>query len=300
MLKTTGILGVLLACAAPVNAEIYSVALAACPPWKTGANQEQTDMMLQMCEHDAKNITSALQSSLGVKEENTIVLVQENAIPERFNDAIAKLSEKVGPEDTVFFYVAMHGGNIKHTYKGYPVDGEVFAFYTKDEPSNYSEAVDTGTWMSARELRDKISTFTKEHDTNSIVLIEACHAGATFHEFKHNPELHLEDEGKLATVFAAQEDQIAHFTDDFTGGRFTTDFSDALRDAEAGDSIFKVLMNSTVDVVTQTHATCNASDPEVIKRLFSNTGEYYETCVQEPSWFDPHGILGEVGLKAQN
>ena len=289
------IISALFACIASASfAENHVIALAACPPWKGGDTEEQTRQMIEMCENDASNIVDGLQSAMGVTPENTVLLVQQDATVEKMTAALSQIAERANPGDTVFFYLAVHGGVLNHAYKGYPVQDEVFAFYSDDEPENYSQAVTDGMWLGARDFRDRISTYALEHGINMVLIIEACHALASLHDFKHNPKLHFGDNGAISTVFSAAEDEISHFNPDFSGGRFTTDLSNALRNAAAGDDFYDIVTAAAKSTFRQTIETCNSYDEKQRKMIGANPTRFIEACVQEPSIFDPSGALLKV------
>lgn len=279
---------------AAAQAESHLIAVAACPNWKGGATPEQSEKMIAMCSADANNLASALQEKAGVKAENTHLLLQQDATPQMLDEKMQALAGQVGSDDLVYFYFALHGGVIDHTYKGYPVTDEVLAFYTEDQPADYSAAVAQGIWLGARDLRDRVSDFARNTDTDVIVLMEACHAGVSYSDFRHNPELHLDDDGKLAVIFSAREEEISHFNEDFSGGRFTTDFSQALRDAGDNDDMLDVFFRSTKTTFETTLNYCNAYDEDVRKKLLGNPTEFYEACTQEPTFYDPHGLLTNI------
>lgn len=284
--------------AGAAQAANHLIAVAACPTWKGGATPEQTEKMIAMCGADANNIASALQERAGVSVENTHLLLQQDATPQNLDAKLQELAGTVGPDDLIYFYFALHGGVIDHTYKGYPVNDEVYAFYTEDQPTDYSAAVAEGVWLGARDLRDRISIFARENDTDVVVLMEACHAGVSFSDFRHNPELHLDDDGKLAVIFSAQKDEISHFTEDFTGGRFTTDFAQNMREVGDGDDLLDVFFRASKTTFETTLNYCKSYDKDVQKTLLGNPTQFYEACTQEPSFYDPHGLLTDVVFSA--
>ena len=294
-MKKSLIVSALLSCIASASfAENHVIALAACPPWKGGDTEEQTKQMVEMCAKDASNIVDGLQSAMGVTPENTVLLVQQDATVEKMTAALSQIAEKANPGDTVFFYLAVHGGVLNHAYKGYPVQDEVFAFYSDDEPANYSQAVTDGMWLGARDFRDRISTYTLEHGINIVLIVEACHALASLHDFKHNPILHFGDSGSIASVFSSGEDEISHFNPDFSGGRFTTDLSNALRNASAGEDFYDIVSTAAKSTFRETIEACNSYDEKQRQMLGRNPTTFVEVCVQEPAIFDPSGALLKV------
>ena len=277
--------------AAPSFAANASLTIASCPPWKHGANDAANQKMAQMCQIDSAKITDALSAYLPIEKKNQHALLQADATPANLYGKLDELRDVVSPGDTLYLFQMSHGGVLPHTYKGYPVKAEVFAYYTEKAPKDYSKAVGAGQWLSARELRDALSQFAKDTGANVLVIIEACHSSSAGHQLVHNPIERLEDDEKVAYIFSAGAGQTSTFTNDMSGARFTEEFVSALGQAESGTSLADVFSTARDATHRGALAHCNNLPAERRTALFRSVDQYFESCLQDASFFYPKGLL---------
>lgn len=283
--------------ASPVHAENYVMGVAACPPWKHGADTEATERMLEMCPRDLDKMLDALGQRFSVDDENIIKLLQEDATPENMYRALQQLEAVLSAGDTLFLFQMTHGGIVPYNYMGYNTSGEIFALYTEQMPENVSAAVQNGYWASARDLRDAISVLGNSTGANIVVMIEACHSEAAGHEIIHNPLLNLGGSDRISYIFSAKADQTATFNDDASGARFTEEFVTALLAAQRGTTLDEVFSVARGRTHRGALAACMSKDPAELKELYGSARAFFENCTQEPAFVDPRGLLLDVTVE---
>lgn len=286
-----GCIGMLMAFGSSAIAENYAFGVAACPPWKHSDDAAENQRMLDMCPRDMDLMISALQDRFAVSVENTTILLQDDATPQNLFDQFSTLRATLTAEDTLFYFQMSHGGVVPYSYQGYQTAGEVFAFYSDDEPANFSTAVQDGLWVSARELRDELYDLGEVTGANIVVIIEACHSEAAAHDIIHNPFLHLEADHKISFIFSADADQTATFNDDATGARFTEELVAAIQSSAPGTSLDDIFQSARKATHRGAMTACHAMDPEELRNLHEYPNAYFENCTQEPAFVDPSGLM---------
>jgi hypothetical protein len=278
----------------PSHADNFAVLLGSCPPWKHEGSADHQAEVEHICSEDVQDMSFALASKLDVPIDNQTILLQKEAKLDGFKAALKKVSTNAAEGDTVYVYVNTHGGLVSHLYKGYPVRGEVFALYTEKKPANYTNAVNDGVWMSARILRDLVSEVGMDSKANIVLVVEACHSGASFSDVVHNPLLTLTLESKMATIFSAGKDQLATFNDKGNKARFTENFTKAIVDAKPGDSLTQVFRRSQQQTHHEVVKKCMDLPSKRLDALLKSSGEFNESCLQEPTFYDPKLLLDEL------
>lgn len=280
--------------APPVHAENYVLGIAACPPWKHGADAEANERMLNMCPRDIERMVGALQQRFGVAEENVTTLIQEDATPANMYRELLELESTMEVGDTLFIFQMSHGGIIPYNYIGYNASGEIFAYYTDEAPEDFGTAVQNGYWVSARDIRDAIYDLGNSTGANIVAIIEACHSEAAGHEIIHNPLLNLDGSDRISFIFSAGSDQTSTFNDDATGARFTEAFVEAMLAAEAGSSLDAVFQSARQTTHRGALNACMSMDPDELVGLYSQPQEFFANCTQEPAFVDPRGLMLEL------
>ncbi len=275
-------------------ADNYALGVASCPPWKKEGSALENKRMLDMCPRDMKLMMTVLQDRFDISTDNTTTLVQKDATPQNLYDKFTQLRAKLTPEDTLFLYQMSHGGILPYTYKGYKTTGEIFAYYTTEQPSNVGTAVQDGLWISARDLRDEIYELGETTGANIVVIIESCHSGAVGHQITYNPYLHLNAKHRTSFIFSAQAKQLATFNDDGTGGRFTEELIAAIRSAKKGTSLDDIFSSARRSTHRGAMESCNAMGVEDLRKLYTHTAAYFAQCTQEPAFVDPRGLMIDV------
>jgi len=275
-------------------AETYLFGAAACPPWKAIPNQPKlTTSMAAACEVDVNLFTDSFKEAMQVKPENITTLLNEKATFQGVTAGMTALAEKAKADDRVVIYVNMHGGKVEALYEDYPVQDEVFAWYTKEKPADDKAAV--GKWMSVKTFRDLTNKIMAKE---IIVIIEACHSGGGLHDFQDNYGNGLGHRGKdwpgrEAVIFSSHEDQVANFTTDGTQALFTSIFTDVLNRKST-----RILGDAYRQARLQTHntirATCAKEAPHAA--LIRDMARYRKFCTQMPTSWDPFGLLEDVVL----
>lgn len=274
----------------PVFAADVSLTVTSCPPWKHEGDKAMNDKMVEMCQLDSQKVTEALAANFSIETSNQHSLLQQQATPANLLAKLDELRDTVEPGDTLYFFQMSHGGILPHSYKGYPVNGEVFAYYTEDKP-DFSKAVSNGQWMSVRELRDEISRFAADTGANVLIIIEACHSASAAHSLVHNPIEKLDADEKIAYLFSAGAKQTSTFTDDNTEARYTRDLVAAMNSAESGTSLADIFNEARETTHRGALAKCNDMDKDALDALLGSVDQYFENCLQHPSYFDPKGLM---------
>lgn len=279
------------------SAKSSAIVLASCPPWKSVGDDKLAKNMEDMCALTVKDVATTLNETLGVRHSDIHILLQEDAEINKIKSVFSELKTKSGKGDVLFVYSMTHGGVLDHSYKGYPVRGEVLALYTKNRPENYSRASNDGRWLPVRIFRDMISDFSKVTGSDVVVIIEACHAASSMHEFKHNPLNRLGSANRISVIFSAAEDQTSTFTNDSTKALFTSSLLASMKKADIGDSLYDVFRAAQSTTLVTNTKKCLSYDEETKKAMFSTSSLFLENCTQEPSVYDPMLLLETIKFK---
>lgn len=275
-------------------AKNHALLVASCPPWKHEGNPEKQAVVQQICAEDVKVMSNALSKKLDVDKQEQIILLQKDAILSNIKKALTHLTKQAEKGGTIYVYLNTHGGQIPHLYKGYPVLDEVFALYTEQKPKDYSKAVNDGVWVGARVMRDMVSGVAANSDANVVVIIEACHSEAAYHEIVHNPVLSLQNNSKLAMIFSAGKDQISTFNDQGDKARFTENLAQAISDAEDGQSLTDIVRIAQAETHRGAVKQCANYPKEEVTMLLKSAGQFFTNCMQEPTFYDPKLLMDDI------
>ena len=280
-----------------LHADTFFIAVGSCPPWKHGNDDEATQKMLLSCKNDIEVVTNSFSEKFDINQDQIYVLEQKDAIYDKISSTMQKIGKKAKPNDLLIVYLNSHGGIIPHKYKGYSVTSEIFALYTEEEPSDYSKAINENVWLSVREFRDMITGTMEQVKMNALVIIEACHSESSSEPFKFSPFITLKSSQKLAAIFSARSDQSASFTDDQTYARFTKEFSDSINNLKKGESLFDAYSKASEETYMGQLNKCLSLPDESLEYVYSNSEVFYESCVQQPDFFDPKGLIASIKVK---
>lgn len=292
----------LLLSALPLKAEkidkTWFFAAAACPPWKTvPGDKKATATMAAACAEDVRMIGTALAERFEIPPEQQITLVDADATTQSVTDGLHKLARQVGEKDRVVLYFNTHGGVIDARYRGYNVKDEALVWYTETEPADFSQAVSSGQWMTARTLRDILNQI---RALEIVVIIEACNSGFAQVDFAGNISQSRGDggrgldwPGREAIIFSASGDQAANFVPDHSAAQFTSHLAQSLT-----DSSFPTLFDAYEHARLETHRAvrANCSDGHAHSDLLKDWVGYRLICTQMPIEWDPFGLLEEIAL----
>ncbi len=295
----TPLLPALFLLAAPVAAETWLFAAAACPPWKdTKGDPEQNAKLNGACEKDIDLIVSGMRAAFDLPQERVITLLNEQATGTGVSAALADLARRAGPDDTVILYVNTHGGKIEGMYKGYEVEDEIFAWYTVERPADPEQATARGDWMAARAFRDLVDQVMAKE---IVTIIEACHADAALGDYINNVRNGIGGRGddwggREAVIFSAFEEQIANFTPDETEAMFTKVFSQTLAEPDN-----RTLFDAFEEARVETHRAVreNCARDHTLKELVDGWKNYRSLCTQMPNAWDPFGLLDDMTLRRE-
>lgn len=126
---------------------------------------------------DAERMASFLKTTLGYRESEVTLLLEQHATRQNIRAALDALVEQTGPGDQVVFYYSGHG------YQQRDLDG--------DEDDGYDETlVPVDTRVDATgQIRNMISddeiavTFSRLEDRYAKVIIDSCHSGTATRSF---------------------------------------------------------------------------------------------------------------------
>lgn len=276
--------------------ETHLLSLAACPLWKViDDDAEATKNMREACEKDVGTIVPALRKSFNIPEANVTTRLNEQADAAGVWKAMADLAGKAKREDRVIIYINMHGGSMDARYRGYDVQSEILLTYTATEPKDYSADSIADAWMTTKELRDLMN----EIDAEEIILIlEVCESASSLKDFRYSLARRYSKDwhGREAILFSSGAYEAATFNEAGTIALFTETFADKLTNATSGN-----IRDVFDDAATATHRsrreTCMQDDN--LEKLFDDRHMYLEGCTQQPTVFDPFGLLDDIAIGGQ-
>lgn len=262
--------------AAPQNLENHVVAIAACPPWKAQA--------VEICANSIAAVSSAIAPRALVKPENQHLLINEGARASALKLKTLELANQLGPNDRLIIYANLPL-SLPENGKSEEIKSYLLEFWSDHEPANASEAIASGTWISA-------SAF--------AALLHAIPAGEVILIFDSNNP-HTIDINLLSTHSVNQKDrpealvlssgkgQTANYSADRAISLFAKHFSSAL---EAVDGTLHDV------VVEAANSTRQAAIPICIalKETQSIAQEQTTNCIQVPEIHDPAQILLHTNL----
>lgn len=272
----------------------HLLAVGVCPPWKKAhGNPELTAKWAESCRNDVNNLTDAFRKTLPIKSQNVTTLIDKKATYDAVTSNFKRLAEKAQPDDRVIIYLNTHGGHIQATYKGYPVKDEVFAFYSEKEPRNFQEATVDGPWITARALRDMIDAIKARE---IVVVIESCHSGSSYDDFRYDLGGRYGDgwKGREAIIFSAGGDQIANFVKSNDKALFTTTFAKVLA-GQKHETLGDAFQAARIETHRDIRKRC--LNGPYANKMQLNHASYLKYCTQQPSAFDPYGLLDDIKLQ---
>jgi hypothetical protein len=265
-----------------------------CPPWKTApGDPDLTAKWAASCKNDVQLITDGLRKNIPASNDNVTTLIDDKATYDAVVGGLARLAKKAQPADRVIIYLNTHGGEINNLYKGYPVRDEVFAFYSEKEPADFLQAVVRGPWISGRALRDLIDDIVAEE---LVVIIESCHSAASYDDFRYDLAGRYREgwKGREAIIYSSGGDQIANFAESNDMALFTKTFAGILsshKEATLGDAFQEARIQTQRNIRERCMTGPNAS------QLQLNRSAYLTFCTQQPTAFDPYGLLDDIKLE---
>jgi hypothetical protein len=268
-------------------------AIGVCPPWKTApGDPDLTAKWAASCKNDVQLIMDGLRKNIPASNDNVTTLIDDKATYDAVITGLARLAKKAQPADRVIIYINTHGGEIDSLYKGYPVRDEVFAFYSEKEPENFQQAVEKGPWISGRALRDLIDDIVAEE---LVVIVESCHSAASYDDFRYDLAGRYREgwKGREAIIYSAGGDQIANFAESNDVALFTKTFADILssqKEATLGDAF------QEARVETQRNIRERCMTGPYASQMQLSRSAYLTFCTQQPTTFDPYGLLDDIKL----
>ncbi len=274
----------------------HLLALAGCPPWKIiDGDPDLTRKMAQSCSSDVQLIVPELQKTMSIDPANTRTVLDAQAHYDNVVSAIKQLASDTGPGDRVVIYVNFHGGVMNSVYRGKASGDEALALYTDSIPANLGDATDDGPWMSMKELRDLIDTINAEE---VVVILEACESGGGFDDFRYNLLERYKGgwKGREAVIFSTSAAQAATFTDDNKNGLFTSRLAENLSTGNF-ENITDAVRQSGIETHRKVRNRCLEEDDVGNGLSFLEDSDgYFEGCTQEPTIYDPFGLLDDMQL----
>ena len=287
------IFGMFLTFTMPALSMTHLIVLGSCPPYKHGANEEATKKMEESCRNNTKAVMKAFTDKFNVDPSHEYELVQENATYAKLTSTVEEVKAESSPGDLLVVYVNSHGGLVPHHYKGYPVNSEVFALYTEEEPTDFGKAVDDKVWMAVREFRDMITDAMHEAKLDVVLIFEACHSEASSEPIKHS-SITLRSEQRLAALYSARADQSASFSDDGNYARFTENLVSAIENLKKGQHLFDAYALAAEETYIGQLKKCLSFTDADKEWIFSHPEKFYEYCTQQPDFYDPKGLLMDI------
>ena len=269
----------------------HLLTIAVCPPWKKGEDAKQTALMGGACKTTVGAIEASFQNDMGVAKDKTYSLLNDGA---KYADVAAKfawLNENTGADDTLYIYLLAHGGHLQGHYKGYPVTDQGIAFWSEKEP-DLSVATDEKIFMLVRTFRDMMDSVKVK---NIVLIVDSCHSGASFNDFKNDPHAQSASAARTAVVLSAKGDQFANFNADYTMPLFSEMLSHSLK-VSAGQPLSDAV--ELADTAAHRRLRVNCATPAVKKMLKEASDlSYYSLCTQRAEVYDPTGLMDEITVE---
>lgn len=269
-------------------------AVGVCPPWKKAPNdKELTAKWAASCRNDVNLLTDALRKTMPINDANTTKLIDADATYEAVISGMRKLAQEAKPEDRVVIYMNTHGGEFDAVYRGYTTKDEVFAFYSETEPANFQQATVNGPWITARAFRDLVDNIKAEE---IVLIVESCHSASSYKDFRYDLGGRYRNgwKGREAIIFSAGGDQIANFVAGNDKALFTTTFAGVLAGQEQktlGDAFQAARIDTHRDIRKRCLTGPYANQMQL------NHESYLTYCTQQPTAFDPYGLLDDINLQ---
>lgn len=274
-----------------VAAETRLLTIGVCPPWKKGINDRQTALLRGACKTSVEAIEASFRDNLKIPANNTYRLLDAGATYASVVDKMTWLRENTKTDDTVFIYLLAHGGELRGHYKGYPVTDQGIALWSVKKP-NVATAADKKVFMLVRTFRDMMDKIAVKR---LVLIVDSCHSGAAFHDFRDDPVQNRTGETHTAVVLSARDDQYANFNLDNTMPMFSEMLTHALKVSAGQPFSDAVLLAGTA---THRRMKYNCQEPG-LKKLIAEDGEitHYSLCTQQPVVFDPSGLMDGILVK---
>lgn len=269
----------------------HLMTIAVCPPWKKGENAKQTAAMAGACETTVDAVAASFQNDMNVAKDNSYSLLDAGATYAAVEAKFGWLNQNTAADDTVFIYLLAHGGKLGGHYKGYPVTDQGIAFWSVKEP-DLRTATDDKIFMLVRTFRDMMDSLKVK---NVVLIVDSCHSGASFNDFKDDPHAQKASAARTAVVLSAKGDQFANFNTDYTMPLFSEMLTHALK-VSAGQPISDAV--DLAETATHRRLRVNCETP-TFKKLLKESSDmsYYSLCTQRAEIYDPTGLLDEITVE---
>jgi len=269
----------------------HLMTIAVCPPWKKGEDAKQTADMAGACKTTVEAVEASFQNDMNVAASNSYRLLDADATYADVEAKFTWLNANTGADDTLFIHLLAHGGKLGGHYKGYPVTDQGIALWSVKEP-NLGTATDDKVFMLVRTFRDLMDSVKVK---NIVLIVDSCHSGASFNDFKDDPHAQKASAARTAIVLSAKADQFANFNEGSTMPLFSEMLTHALK-VSAGQP-----MSDAVDLAeTATHRRLRVNcETPTFKKLLKDDGDlsYYSLCTQRAEIYDPTGLLDEITVQ---
>lgn len=215
---------------------MHLIAISACPPYNEF-------IPVESCRTTVENLSKAMAGAFDVAPENTLLLTDEDAAGANVLKALSNHAERIGPQDTVVFYVNGHGATysdwteawisepeMRNMISGlHPSNKYMLQFWTQARGTVPGLAVANDTLMPVTRLLDAFGDIPGK----MALIVDSCSSGLVL----SNPHL-------LARNYPFL-DHISVSSGPYQGSNLTLDlssslFSDALSEAlqKADDNTF--------------------------------------------------------------
>ncbi|MCA9105449.1 MAG: pre-peptidase C-terminal domain-containing protein [Planctomycetales bacterium] len=167
---------------------------------------EGADLIL--CDVDAQTIYSLLRDNYGMRAEDSVLLVNEDATVDGVTGALRRIGQAAGPNDLLVFFYSGHGGQFSAEANSADPDGihETLALYdgqvTDDDFAELINGSDAGI---------------------ALVALDSCFSGGFAKDV-------VSARGRMG-IFSSEEDVLSNVAAEFEAGGFLSRFfADALLD----------------------------------------------------------------------
>ena len=128
-----------------------------------------------------------------------------------------------------------------------------------------------------------------------IIIIDSCHSGASFDNFRNDPHKQSADGKRTAVIFSSQADQFANFNTSYTEPLFSEMLTHSLP-ISVGESFSDAVYSAQIATHRKMRFNCEGAD--IADLIKSNPDiSHYSLCTQMAQLFDPYGLLDDIIVK---
>lgn len=261
-------------------------------------------MISPACSNNVKAVVTAAQQYLGVREADTVRLLNEEATYEGLDRVFSQLADSVNQDNRVIVYLNLHGGAIhdladmrrdardKGGFVPFHEPG-LLVLWTVEEPFTVLSALAQKQWIKGPDLARMIDRIPSRE---LIIILDSCGAAIEFDAFADTGAGNAPANQRRAIIASAKSWQLANFDRSGDMALFTKIFASTL--APDHTSMRKVFDIAAARTHSEARSLCPGSPMlKSIERLFhAGPKKAQDICAQMPVSHDPDSLLPDIQL----